>query len=59
VRARRWHGIDDETGAEVLEWAVVTVILIVATYAILQAVGSEFGAIAGAVLYRIRDFVGL
>lgn len=59
VRARQWRYIDDESGAEVVEWAVVTVILIVATYAILQAVGSEFGTVASTVLFRIRDFVGL
>lgn len=51
--------VDDEVGAELLEWAVVTVILIVATYAILQAVGTEFGAVASTVLFKIRDFVGL
>lgn len=56
MRSRR---STSEFGAEVLEWAVVTVILIVATYAILQTVGSEFGTVASTVLFRIRDFVGL
>ena len=59
MHSRQRGFIDDESGAELLEWAIVTVILIVATYAILQAVGSEFGAVASTVLYRIRDFVGL
>ncbi len=59
MRSRQGRFIDDESGAEVLEWAVVTVILIVATYAILQAVGTEFGAVASTVLFKIRDFVGL
>ena len=31
----------DESGAELVEWAVVTVILILATYALLQAVGPQ------------------
>jgi Flp pilus assembly pilin Flp len=59
VRSQQWGFFDDESGAELLEWAIVTVILVVATYAILQAVGSEFGAVASTVLYKIRDFVGL
>jgi len=59
VRSWQWKFIDDDSGAELLEWAVVTVILVVATYAILQAVGGEFGAVASTVLFRIRDVVGL
>ncbi|MCD6519101.1 MAG: hypothetical protein J7M05_04155 [Anaerolineae bacterium] len=31
----------DESGPELVEWAVVTVILILATFAILQAIGNE------------------
>ena len=31
----------DESGPELVEWAVVTVILILATYAILSAIGDE------------------
>jgi len=50
VRSQQWGFVDDESGAELLEWAIVTVILVVATYAILQA---------STVLYKIRDFVGL
>jgi hypothetical protein len=59
VHSRRRGFIDDESGAELLEWVIVTAILIVATYAILQVVGAEFGAVASAVLLRIRAFVGL
>lgn len=59
MRARYQRFFGDDAGAEVVEWAAVTVILIVATYAILQAVGSEFDAVASTVLFRIRDFVGL
>ena len=31
----------DESGPELVEWAVVTVILILATYLVLQAIGQE------------------
>ena len=33
--------IEEESGAELVEWALVTVILILAIYAILQAVGPD------------------
>ena len=33
--------LGDESGPELVEWAVVTVILILATFAILQAIGGE------------------
>lgn len=33
--------IEEESGAELVEWALVTIILILAIYAILQAVGPE------------------
>lgn len=36
---RRFY--EDESGPELVEWAVVTVILILATFAILQAIGGE------------------
>jgi len=41
----------DESGPELVEWAVVTVILILATFAILQAIGGELSRIYG----TIRD----
>ena len=59
MRSQQWRFVDGEGSAGLLEWVVVTVILIVATYAILQAVGGEFDALAGTVLYKIRGLVGL
>lgn len=41
----------DESGPELVEWAVVTVILILATYVILGQIGDELGAI----YQRIRE----
>ena len=41
--------LNDESGPELVEWAVVTVILILATFAILQAIGGE--------LTRIYDVI--
>lgn len=41
--------LSDESGPELVEWAVVTVILILATFAILQAIGGE--------LTRIYDVI--
>ncbi len=37
--------LKDESGPELVEWAVVTVILILATFAILQAIGGELSRI--------------
>ncbi|MHB1295418.1 MAG: hypothetical protein ACYC4R_10545 [Anaerolineae bacterium] len=48
----------DELGAEVVEWAVVTLILILATYAILLAVGNEVGSVANSILEAARKLVG-
>ncbi|NLG50753.1 MAG: hypothetical protein GX552_11640 [Chloroflexi bacterium] len=33
--------IEEESGAELVEWALVTIILILAIYAVLQAVGPD------------------
>lgn len=46
--------VADESGPELVEWAVVTVILILATFAILQAIGSNLNQI----YIRIRDTLG-
>ncbi len=35
------HLLRDESGVEIIEWVIVTVILTLAVYAILQAVGPE------------------
>ena len=59
MRARYQRFFGDDAGAVVVEWAAVSGLLSVATYAILLAVGSEFVAGASTVLFRIRDFVGL
>lgn len=48
----------DESGAEFVEWVVVTLILIVATYALLQAVGPEVSALAGTILERVGNILG-
>ncbi|MHB0857261.1 MAG: hypothetical protein ACYC5M_06795 [Anaerolineae bacterium] len=47
-----------ESGVEIVEWAVVTVILILATYAILLAVGNEVGAVANSILDAARRLIG-
>lgn len=39
----------DESGPELIEWAVVTVILILATFAILSAIGDELTRIYGVI----------
>jgi Flp pilus assembly pilin Flp len=41
----------DESGPELIEWAVVTMILILATYVVLQAIGGRLNEI----YKRIRD----
>jgi len=33
--------LSDESGPELVEWAIVTVILVLATYLILQAIGDK------------------
>ena len=37
--------LSDESGPELVEWAIVTVILVLATYLILQAIGDQLTAI--------------
>jgi Flp pilus assembly pilin Flp len=46
--------VQDESGPELVEWAVVTVILILATFAVLQAIGGQLNQI----YLRIRDTLG-
>jgi Flp pilus assembly pilin Flp len=53
---RRFWG--DESGAELVEWIVVTFILILATYALLQAVGPELRSFGEAVLERLGNILG-
>ena len=49
----------DERGAEFVEWVVVTLIMIVATFAILQAVGGEISAFVTAAITWLRNLLGL
>lgn len=49
----------DERGVRFVEWVVVTLIMIVATFAILQAVGGELGAAMESVAAFVRDLLGI
>ncbi len=49
--------LSDESGPELVEWAVVTVILILATYLILQAIGDQLGAIYNQILGVLKNIV--
>jgi hypothetical protein len=46
-------------GAEILEWIVVTFLLTIATFAILQAVGGELTILVDAVVGWGRAVLGL
>ena len=46
-------------GGEFVEWIVVTLIMIVATFAILQAVGGEISAFVEAAITWVRNLLGL
>jgi len=50
--------LKDESGPELVEWAVVTVILILATYAILQLIGGELSRIYNVILDALRGIGG-
>ena len=50
--------VADESGPELVEWAVVTVILILATYAILQSIGGELNAIYQTIRDTLVDVRG-
>lgn len=45
-------------GTELVEWIVVTLIMIIATYAILQAVGPQLTTVAQGLLEKTRVFFG-
>ena len=45
----------DESGPELIEWAVVTVILILATFAILQLIGGELSRIYNRILDTLKS----
>ncbi len=46
---------EDESGSELVEWTVVLSILVLATYAILQAIGGEFRSVSTAMLQAVRQ----
>ena len=48
----------DETGPELVEWAVVTVVLILATFAILQLIGGELTRIYNKILEVLKSIGG-
>lgn len=52
VELRRFF--KDESGAELLEWVLVTVILILAIYAVLQAIGPDIQAFLDMLAERLR-----
>ena len=45
-------------GTELIEWIVVTLIMIIATYAILQAIGPQLTSVAQGLLDKSRGFFG-
>ncbi len=45
-------------GTELVEWIVVTLIMIIATYAILQAVGPQLTSVAQGLLEKTHLFLG-
>ena len=49
--------IQDESGPELIEWAVVTVILLLATILILGAIRTELGKIYNEILSRLKNDV--
>ena len=49
---------EDETGPELVEWAVVTVVLILATFAILQLIGGELTRIYNIILETLHGIGG-
>lgn len=48
----------DETGADLVEWIVVTIILFLAIFAILQAVGDDLTRIIEVVRAAALRFIG-
>lgn len=49
---------EDETGPELVEWAVVTVVLILATFAVLQLIGGELTRIYNKILETLQSIGG-
>lgn len=49
--------LSDERGPELVEWAIVTVILVLATYLILQAIGDQLSAIYREILRVLGEIL--
>jgi Flp pilus assembly pilin Flp len=49
--------LSDESGPELVEWAIVTVILVLATYLILQAIGDQLSAIYREILRILGEIL--
>ena len=44
----------DEAGSELVEWAVVTIVLLLATVAVLRLVGAEIARVYGDILTELQ-----
>jgi Flp pilus assembly pilin Flp len=49
--------LSDESGPELVEWAIVTVILVLATYLILQAIGDQLSDIYREILRILGEIL--
>jgi len=49
--------LSDERGPELVEWAIVTVILVLATYLILQNIGDQLSAIYREILRVLGEIL--
>jgi len=49
--------LSDDRGPELVEWAIVTVILVLATYLILQAIGDQLSAIYREILRVLGEIL--
>jgi len=49
--------LSDESGPELVEWAIVTVILVLATYLIIQAIGDQLTLIYRDILRILRNIL--
>jgi hypothetical protein len=49
--------LSDERGPELVEWAIVTIILVLATYLILQAIGDQLSEIYREILRVLGDIL--
>ena len=54
-----WRICEGQARGEFVEWIVVTLIMIVATFAILQAVGGEISAFVEGAIAWARNLLGI